>query len=54
MSIPEPFTPAALSAGVVTNIASDILKHHAQALDSTLLDRQIEASRKDSRVVEVG
>jgi hypothetical protein len=54
MPIPEPFTPAALSAGVVTNIASDILKHHAQTLKGTLLDGQIEASRKHSRVVEVG
>jgi hypothetical protein len=54
MPIPEPFTPAALSAGVVTNIASDILGHHTQTIERILLDGQIEASRKDSRVVEVG
>jgi hypothetical protein len=54
MPIPGPFTPAALSAGVVTNIASDIFKHHTQTLERTLVDGQIEASRKDLRVVEVG
>jgi hypothetical protein len=41
MPIPEPFTPAALSAGVLTNIASDILKHHTQALEGTLAGRML-------------
>jgi hypothetical protein len=44
MPIPEPFTPAALSAGVVTNIASDILKHHAQALEGTLAGRMLKSA----------
>jgi hypothetical protein len=54
MPIPEPFTPTALSAGILTKIATDILKHHSLALEGTLQDGQIEASRKDARVVEVG
>lgn len=36
MTIPEPFTAIPITAGILTNIASDILKHHAQALDGTL------------------
>jgi hypothetical protein len=44
MPIPEPFTPAALSAGVVTNIASDILKHHVQALEGTLAGRMLKSA----------
>jgi hypothetical protein len=44
MPIPEPFTPAALSAGVVTNIASDILKHHAQALEGTPAGRMLKSA----------
>lgn len=39
MPIPDPLTPAALSAGVLTNIATDILKYHAQTLEGTLLGR---------------
>jgi hypothetical protein len=39
MPIPAPFTPAALSAGVLTNIASDILKHYVQVLEGTLAGR---------------
>ncbi len=41
MPIPEPFTPAAITAGVLTNIATDIIKHHAQALESTLVGRML-------------
>jgi hypothetical protein len=44
MPIPGPFTPAALSAGVVTNIASDILKHHVQALEGALAGRMLKWS----------
>jgi hypothetical protein len=44
MPIPEPYTPVALSAGVVTNIASDILKHHAQALEGTLAGRMLKSA----------
>jgi hypothetical protein len=36
MPIPAPFTPAAHSAGILTNIASDLLKHHFHGLESTL------------------
>jgi len=41
MPIPEPFTVAALGAGVLTNLASDILKHRAQALEDTLAGRML-------------
>ncbi len=41
MAIPEPFTPVALTAGIVANLATDILKHHAQALDGTLAGRML-------------
>jgi hypothetical protein len=41
VSIPEPFTAAALTAGVITNIAADILEHHAQALEGTLVGRML-------------
>lgn len=41
MPIPEPFTPAALTAGILTNIAADILEHHAQALEGTLVGRML-------------
>ena len=36
MAIPEPFTAAPLAAGILTNIATDILEYHAQSLDGTL------------------
>lgn len=36
MTIPEPFTAIPITAGILTNIASDILKHQAQSLDGTL------------------
>jgi len=39
MPIPEPFTPLSVGAGVLANIATDILKHHAQALDGTRAGR---------------
>ena len=41
MTIPEPFTPVALTAGILANLATDILKHHAQALDGTLAGRML-------------
>jgi len=41
MPIPEPFTAAALSAGILTNIATDILEHHAQTLEDTLVGRAL-------------
>jgi len=41
MPIPESFTAAALSAGILTNIATDILEHHAQALEGTLAGRTL-------------
>jgi hypothetical protein len=36
MPIPAPFTPATHSAGILTKIASDLLKHHFHDLESTL------------------
>jgi hypothetical protein len=44
MPIPGSFTPAALSASVVTNIANDILRHHAQALEGTLAGRMLKSA----------
>lgn len=41
MSIPEPFTPIALTAGILANIATDILRRHAQALEGTLVGRML-------------
>lgn len=41
MSTPEPFTPIAISAGLLINLATDIFKHHAQALDGTLTGRML-------------
>lgn len=41
MSVPDPFTPVAITAGVLTNIATDILKHHAQSLETTLAGRML-------------
>jgi hypothetical protein len=41
MPIPEAFTPAAITASVLTNIATDILKHHAQALEGALAGRML-------------
>jgi hypothetical protein len=35
VAIPEPFTPVALTAGILASLATDILKYGAQALDST-------------------
>jgi len=39
--IPESFTAAALTAGILTNIAADILEHHAKALEDTLVGRML-------------
>jgi hypothetical protein len=41
LTIPEPFTAAALTAGILTNIAADILEHYAQALEGTLVGRML-------------
>jgi hypothetical protein len=41
LPIPEPFTAAALTAGILTNIAADILEHYAQALEGTLVGRML-------------
>jgi len=41
MPIPDPFTPAVLTAGILTNIATDILEHHTQALEGTLVGRML-------------
>jgi hypothetical protein len=40
MPIPAPFIPAAHSAGILTNIASDLLKRHFNGLESTLVGRR--------------
>ncbi|HEU5374737.1 MAG TPA: hypothetical protein VFV38_04795, partial [Ktedonobacteraceae bacterium] len=39
--IPDPFTPASLSAGILTNIAANILEHYAQKLDGTLVGKML-------------
>ena len=41
MPIPDPFTPIALTASIIANIATDILKHHAQTLDGTVAGRML-------------
>ncbi len=41
MLIPEPFTPVVLSGSILANLATDILKHHAQSLDDTLAGRML-------------
>lgn len=41
MPIPDPFTPIALTASVIANIATDILKHHAHTLDGTMAGRML-------------
>jgi hypothetical protein len=41
MPIPEPFTAIPITAGILTNVASDILKHHAQSLDGTPAGRML-------------
>ena len=41
MTIPEPFTFVALSAGILTNVATDILIHHTQALENTLVGKML-------------
>jgi hypothetical protein len=40
MPTPAPFITAAHSAGILTNIASDLLKHHFHDLESTLAGRR--------------
>jgi len=39
MPIPEPLTAIPIAAGIIINIASDILKHHAQSLEGTLVGK---------------
>lgn len=41
MFIPEPFTAAPIAAGILTNIAGDILKYHAQSLEGTLAGKAL-------------
>lgn len=41
MPVPEPFTAAALTAGILTNIAADILEHRARVLEDTLVGRTL-------------
>lgn len=41
MTIPEPFTAVALSAGVITNLATDILKHRSQYAKNPLMIRAL-------------
>jgi hypothetical protein len=41
MLIPEPFTAAPVAAGILTNIASDILKYYAQSLEGTLAGKAL-------------
>ncbi len=41
MPIPDPFTPIALTAAITANIATDILKHHTQSLEGTLVGRAL-------------
>lgn len=39
MTIPEPFTAIPLTASILANIATDILKSHAQSLEGTLVGK---------------
>ncbi len=41
MLIPDPFTPIPISAGILTNIASNILVHHAQRLEGTRVGQML-------------
>ena len=41
MAIPEPFTAVAFSAGVITNLATDILKHRSQYAKNPLMVRAL-------------
>jgi len=41
MPVPESFTAAAITAGLLTNIAADILEHYAQDLEGTLVGRML-------------
>ena len=41
MTVPEPYTAIALSAGVLTNLASDILKHRSQYVENPLMVRAL-------------
>jgi hypothetical protein len=44
MLIPEPFTAIPVTAGILTNIATDILKSHAQSLEGTLVGKVLKAA----------
>lgn len=35
----SPFAPITLAGGILANLATDLLKHHAQALEGTLAGR---------------
>ncbi len=41
MPIPDPFTAVALSTGVITNLATDILKHRSQYIKTPLMARAL-------------
>lgn len=41
MAIPEPFTAVALSAGVITNLATDILEYRSQYVNNPLMIRAL-------------
>lgn len=41
MPIPEPFASATITVGILTNIATDILKYRAQSLENTVADRML-------------
>jgi hypothetical protein len=44
MPIPEPFTPLALSAGIITNIASSILQANAHRLRHSLVGKALQVA----------
>ena len=45
MQIPDPFTPAAITAGIITNIASTILLNRTQDLEGTLVGKVLKKAR---------
>ncbi len=45
MLIPDPFTPAAITAGIITNLASTIVLHCVQGLEDTLVGRLLKKAK---------
>jgi len=41
MTLPSPFDPFAFTTGILANLATDMLKHHAQSLENTLAGRML-------------